>query len=327
MKKYDIDIVGIGDPFLDLVTHVGVLPKSNTNCKMKSHCFQGGGVVATALCAAARLGLKSALIGSVGDDLFGKLSLSDLKYNGVDTAFMKTAQGKKSNFSVCVTEEDIGGKEFIVFTGNADEVKPNELNEDLIRSAKIVHCGLMNDTAVKACELIHSAGGKVSIDAPYFAEHVYNNYKHYDIFICSEMYYDKMCKDLSLDHSAYEDNLRLIQKEGPYIVIATFGEKGSRGVYGDKYIEVPAFSVNAADTTGAGDVFHGAFDYYYLQGKSVEDCIRYSSAVSAIKCTRPGGRAGIPTAKVVEKFIKTGEIEYDEIDKRIAHYQSEGIEI
>lgn len=327
MKKYEMDIVGIGDPFLDLVTHIDLLPKSNTNCKMQSHCFQGGGVVATALVAASRLGLKTALVGAVGNDLFGKLSLSDLQYNGVDTAWMKVVNGKKSNFSVCVTESAIGGKEFIVYTGNADAVNVDELDEELIKSAKIVHCGLMNDTAIKACELVHSAGGKVSIDAPYYREHVYNNYRHYDIFISSEMYYEQMCKELSLDPNAYEKNFRLIQKQGPNIVIATFGEKGCKGVCGEKYFDVPAFSVKAVDTTGAGDVFHGAFDYFYLQGMSVEDCVKYSSAVSAIKCTRPGGRAGIPTIDVVEKFIKTGVIDYSEIDVRVAHYQEDGIQI
>ena len=326
MRKYDIDLVGIGDPFLDLVTHIDALPKSNTNCKMKSHCFQGGGVVATALVAASRLGLKTALIGSVGDDLFGKLSASDLKYNGVDVSYMKIAKGKKSNFSVCLTEESINGKEFVVFHGNADEVKPSELNEDLIRSAKLVHCGLMNDTAIKACAIIHAAGGKVSIDAPYFAEHVYNNYRCYDIFICSEMYYDKMCAALSLCHDDYENNLRSIQKQGPDIVIATFGEHGSKGVYGDKYFEQFAFNVEVCDTTGAGDVFHGAFDYYFLQGLSVEDCVKYSSAVSAIKCTRPGGRAGIPTAAIVERFINEGVIVYGDIDERVKHYEN-GIEL
>ena len=324
MGKYDL--IGIGDPFLDLVVHIDALPKSNTNCKMKSHCFQGGGPVPTAVVAASRLGLKTALVGSVGDDLFGKLSLSDLEYNKVSTSEMKVAKGKKSNFCVCVTEEAVGGKEFVVYTGNADEVTTGELDRDLIKSAKMLHCGLMTKAAVDACDIIHSVGGKVSIDAPYFAEHVYNNYRCYDIFICSEMYYDKMCATLSLDHGDYEGNLRSIQSKGPDIVIATFGEHGSKGVYGDKYFEMPAFRVDVCDTTGAGDVFHGAFDYYYLQGMSVEDCARYASAVSAIKCTCPGGRAGIPTANVVEKFIKEGVIEYGDIVERIKHYEN-GIEL
>ena len=184
----------------------------------------------------------------------------------------------------------------------------------------------MTDAAVKACEIIHSAGGLVSIDAPYYKEHVYKNYKHYDIFISSEMYYDKMCDELNLDHDRFEKNLRLIQSQGPDIVIATFGEKGCRGVYGDKYFEMSAFSVDVCDTTGAGDVFHGAFDYYYLQGKSVEECARYSSAVSAIKCTCPGGRVGTPTKEVVEKFLKTGVIDYGDITERVRHYEN-GIEL
>jgi len=324
MEKFDL--IGIGDPFLDLVAHIDKLPPSNTNCKMKSHCFQGGGPVPTALVAATRLGLKTALIGSVGDDLFGRLSLSDLNYNRVDTSHMKVAKGKKSNFCICMTEEAVNGKEFVVFTGNADEVTPSELDVDFIKSAKMLHCGLMNDTAVKACELIHFAGGKVSIDAPYFAEHVYKNYKHFDIFICSEMYYDKMCLALSLEHNDYENNLRSVQKQGPDIVIATFGEKGCKGVYGNKYFEKPAFKVQVCDTTGAGDVFHGAFDYYFLNGFSVEDCALYASAVSAIKCTCPGGRAGIPTAATVDKFVNEGIIEYGDIIERVKHYEN-GIEL
>ena len=141
------------------------------------------------------------------------------------------------------------------------------------------------------------------------------------------MYYDKMCEQITLDATDYEKNLRIIQKQGPDIVIATFGEKGCKGVYGDNYFDVPAFSVKTVDSTGAGDVFHGAFDYFYLQGMSVEECVKYSSAVSAIKCTRAGGRAGIPTVDVVKRFVDTGEIDYTEIDKRVTHYQEEGIEI
>ena len=135
-----------------------------------------------------------------------------------------------------------------------------------------------------------------------------------------------MCAALSLAHDDYENNLRSIQKQGPDIVIATFGEHGSKGVYGDKYFEQPAFNVDVCDTTGAGDVFHGAFDYYYLKGKSVEDCALYASAVSAIKCTCPGGRSGIATAATVEKFIKTGVIEYGDITERVKHYEN-GIQL
>lgn len=98
MNNKKIDLLGWGDPFLDLVVDIDRLPESNTNCPMHERCFQGGGNVATALVAAARLGMKTSLIGSVGDDLFGKLSLADLEYNKVDTSRMVVHKDKKKQF-------------------------------------------------------------------------------------------------------------------------------------------------------------------------------------------------------------------------------------
>ena len=321
MNNKRIDLLGWGDPFLDLVVDIDRLPESNTNCPMHERCFQGGGNVATALVAAARLGMKTSLIGSVGDDLFGKLSLADLEYNKVDTSRMVVHKDKKSNFSVCLSERAVHGKEFIVGHGNFEDLDGRFADEEYIKSARMLHTGYITPAAVKACEYMHEAGGKVSIDAPYYKPFVYENYRHFDIFIGSEMYYDAMCGANGYDAAEYEKNMNTIRAEGCEIVIFTFGEKGCRGVYEDKYFELPAIAVKAVDTTGAGDVFHGAFDYAYLQGWDAERCARFATGVSAIKCTRPGGRSGIPTLGVLEKFLETGEIDYSEIDTRVAHYQ------
>ena len=108
--KAEFDLIGFGDPFFDLVVHLPKLPETNKSCQMKEYCFQGGGNVPTACVAAARLGAKVSLIGCVGDDLFGKLGLNDLQYNGVDISKMKVKKGRKSNFSICITETEIQGK-------------------------------------------------------------------------------------------------------------------------------------------------------------------------------------------------------------------------
>lgn len=321
MNEKKIDIIGFGDPFLDLVVEIGKLPESNTNCPMHEHCFQGGGNVATAMVAASRLGLSASLIGSVGDDLFGRMSLSDLEYNGVDVAHMAVNKDKKSNFSICVTECDIKGKEFFVEHGDFEQITPEELDEAYIKSAKMLHTGLITPAVIKACDWMHEAGGKVSIDAPYYKPFVYENYRYFDIFIGSEMYYEAMCEDNGYDPKEYEKNMNSIRKEGCEIVIFTFGGDGSRGVSSEGYFELPSIPVNVADTTGAGDVFHGAFDYAYLQGMSVTECAKLATSTSAIKCTRPGGRSGIPTWDVLKKFMETGEIDYTEIDERVAHYK------
>ena len=93
------------------------------------------------------------------------------------------------------------------------------------------------------------------------------------------------------------------------------------GVYGDKFFKIPAFKVDVVDTTGAGDVFHGAFIYGLLQGWDIEYTAKFSSAVSAIKCTRLGGRAGIPNLATVERFLEDGTIDYADIDNRVDFYR------
>ena len=81
-------------------------------------------------------------------------------------------------------------------------------------------------------------------------------------------------------------------------------------------------NITVVDTTGAGDVFHGAFIFGLLKGWDAEKSAKFSSAVSAIKCTRLGGRAALPDYKTVQNFIKTGKIDYTEIDKRVEYYHN-----
>ena len=93
------------------------------------------------------------------------------------------------------------------------------------------------------------------------------------------------------------------------------------GVYGDHTFSLPAMDIPVVDTTGAGDVFHGAFDAAYLNGMDVVSAAKYATGVSSIKCTQMGGRAGIPDVKTLEKFLKTGIIDYEKIMRRVEHYK------
>lgn len=316
-----IDFIGFGDPFLDLVVTLKKLPETNTSTQITDYVFQGGGNVPTATVAAARLGINTALVGCVGDDLFGKIGIADLEYNHIDISHMSIQKNRKSNFCICVTESEINGKEFISKPGDFDEIKIEELEEDFFKSARLLHVALITPAVAKACDIIHENGGKTSIDANYYRDYAYNYYDKIDIFIGSELYYTSFCKDKNLDESNYEDNMRLLMSYGPEIVIFTFGKDGCKGVYENRYFEIQSFNVDAIDTTSAGDVFHGAFDTFYLMGYDVEECAKMATGVSAIKCTRPGGRSGIPTLEVLKKYLETGEIDYTEIDERVAHYK------
>lgn len=84
---------------------------------------------------------------------------------------------------------------------------------------------------------------------------------------------------------------------------------------------MPSFAVDVQDTVGAGDVFHGAYTVGLLRGLSSKEAARLATGVSCIKCTRIGGRAGIPDWNTVQRFLRTGEIDYTEIDQRVEFYR------
>ena len=323
-KKYDI--IGLATPGQDLVVELEKMPQT-VSSRMYDCCFQGGGWVATALCAAGNLGMRASFCGVIGDDIFGKMITEDFRFNHVDTSHLIVEKGKRSNFCLCITERADKAKTFISRPSECREVEPEDIDEDYIRSARMLHVGFVNAEIRKAAEIIRSAGGKVSVDAAYYKPYVYENYDIFDIFIGSEYYFNGVAKSLGIDlaHPLSDETMfevmRSIQKQGPDIVIFTFGADGSKGIYGENTFSVPAMDVPVVDTTGAGDVFHGAFDAAYLRGMDVVSAAKYATGVSSIKCTQMGGRAGIPDAEMLETFFTSGVIDYEKLNRRAEHYR------
>lgn len=324
MKKYDI--IGIGNPGQDMVVELEKMPYEEVSSKMYDCSFQGGGWVATALCAAGNLGAKTSLVGIIGDDIFGEMIVEDFKFNNVNTDHLIVAEGKRSNFCICITERSTKSKHIIGRSGELREVEIEDIDVELIKSAKMIHVGFVNEAIRKAADIVHEYGGKVSVDAAYYKPYVYENYDIFDIFIGSEYYFQGVCNELgkgswqSMTDEEIFDVMRFIQGKGVEIVIFTFGADGCKGIYGECQFSQPAMDVPVVDTTGAGDVFHGAFDTAYLKGMSVEEAAKFATGVSAIKCTQLGGRAGIPDIEVLNTFLKTGKIDEEKINKRVDKY-------
>jgi sugar/nucleoside kinase (ribokinase family) len=197
------------------------------------------------------------------------------------------------------------------------QLNEKELDKDYIASAKYIHLQQMGKAEVQAAIWAKEIGITVVDDAGGFNLETDAHTNLIDVLIGSEHYYNGLFQDTN-----YETNCKAVQQRGPKIVVFTLGAKGCVGIEGDKYFTVPAFrNISVVDTTGAGDVFHGAFIFGLLQGWDIEKTALFSSAVSAIKCTRLGGRAAIPDYNTVQKFLKTGNIDYTEIDKRVEFYR------
>ena len=319
----EIKVVGIGDLCLDFTAATDKIPATDMAAALLHTTSQGGGKVPTALVALSRLGVPCALMCTVGDDAAGRFCKQELQDCGVCTDYM-TVLDEKTNLTICLAEQSTGGRSFI---GKYDmpTVKPEQLDRRLIENAQYLHLWSASDAAKSAARWIHAAGGRTVYDADRYNAATEQMLPMIDVFICSEFFFEGMFGAERSDE-ALEKGLRELCGRGCEIAVVTLGAKGCAGVSKDGFFRLPAFTgIHVADSTGAGDTFHGAFIYGLLQGWSAEKTARFSSAVSAIKCTVPGGRAGIPDLETVMHFLETGEINTALSEKWQAYYAAHSL--
>lgn len=200
---------------------------------------------------------------------------------------------------------------------------PEEIRRQaaFIQSASYVFLADSKPYSIEAAKVAHEGNGKVVYDADrYYEQGMPEMLAQCDYLIASEFVY----RHLFGQSMEWENNLRQMRamcRPGA-VVVVTLGGKGLVGLDEMGFFQLPAYQVEVVDTTGAGDVFHGAFLAGMIQGMDVRQACRYASAAAAIKCTRIGGRAGIPSERVCKDFMETGKIDYTEIDRRVAYYRN-----
>jgi ribokinase len=262
--------------------------------------IQGGGPVATALVTARALGCRARIAAKIADDDFGRFILQGLGEAGVDTDFVITSAGSLSPFSfIAISEED--AKRTIFYThGDVARLSAREL--DLVAllegAGALLVDGHHPDAQIAAAEQCRERGIPVIVDAGSLREGMGELVALSDFLIASERFVTEVAP-----RGEVEDSLLELQEMGPRAVIITLGESGSVGLYGDKLVRQPAHEVDAVDTTGAGDVYHGAFTAAFLLGYSFERSMELASASAALACKNLGGRAGIPDLPDVLSFL------------------------
>ncbi len=314
-----MDVVGIDNPIMDCLLSLNKIPASNSYERLDGYSWQGGGKVSTAFIALGRLGIETGIIGVVGNDPFGKFCIKDFQRHHVDTSRLIIEDGASTTLSFVLIEKERKARSFMIKQGVKRQLTIDDLDEGYIKSAKFLHLAYLSTVTVEAARIAREGKLKVVIDADHYDDEVAKNLNLIDILIGSEFFY----KGAFGEDTNYRENLKRIQEKGPKLVVITLGEKGCVVLDGDEYFEMPTFNeLEAVDTCGAGDVFHGAFIFGMLKGWDSEKTARFSSAVSSIKCTKPGGRAGIPDYAMVEKFLTDGTIDYASLDERKKLYES-----
>lgn len=314
-----LDIIGIGKPIKDLLVAVDSMPKGDGATMARAVSSQGGGNCASAIIAAARLGMKCGIYSNIGDDAKGQFCRDDFLRHGVDVSHLRLEAQKTTSFCLCIAETSSQTRRFIGQSGTASELSPDSIDYDYIKSSRLVHFDGYGATAQAVAKFARSNGIITSIDAGGYSPGYVDMEPLIDLFIASEFYMAGR-----FPGETPENAVKKMAKAGCKVAVITLGASGLVGCVGDDIFSLPAFKgLEIVDTTGAGDVFHGAFASAYLMGMEPVLCAKFASAVSYIKCTRIGGRSGIPTRNMVEHFLKYGElIGTEELDARQEFYKN-----
>ncbi|MCJ7594611.1 MAG: PfkB family carbohydrate kinase [Desulfobacterales bacterium] len=297
----NIQVIGLGQACLDNLGKVPLFPQEDEKVELLDIRRQCGGPASTALVTLGRLGVRTSFLGSVSDDPFGIEIIEGLEKEGVDHRFLKITPGYSSQSAFIVISEASGNRTVFWHRGNVPHLKAEDVDLSPFGSAQVLHLdGLMLEASIKAARQAKDLGLKVVLDGGTMREESLELVSLVDILIASE----RFAEPLVGPGAPPEDGLRSLYGLGPKQVVVTLGAKGSIGWDGSEIFVQKAFPIRAVDTTGAGDVYHGAYIYGVLQGWGMGECMRFASATSALKCRAVGAREGIPNLEEIKAFME-----------------------
>jgi sulfofructose kinase len=297
----NIQVIGLGQACLDCLARLPAYPEEDRKVEMIDIQFQCGGPASTALVTLARLDVDTAFFGSVSDDPHGSEIRKGLINEKVETTYLKITPGYTSQFAFIGITEKTGNRTIFWHRGTVPPLRPADVNLMPFSGARILHLDdIMIEASMEAVRQARHKGLKVVMDAGTMREGTRELASLVDVLIASE----KFTEPFAGPNATPEAALDALKKLGPKDVVITLGPKGSIGWNGEAIHFQKAFAIDAKDTTGAGDVYHGAYIYGLLQGWAMPECMRFASAVSAIKCKDIGARKGIPRLDEVKRFIR-----------------------
>jgi sugar/nucleoside kinase (ribokinase family) len=344
----DFDVVGLGLACVDDLLLLSNIPAAEGRAAIRRRDRQGGGMAATAMVAAARLGGAAGFVGKVGDDPAGAFILEDFRRYGVDVSRVVVERGATSHVTIVLVDAGSGARSFLGQRGSLRPLQPEEVDRDYVTSGRILHVSDADPAALQAARWARDAGREVSFDGTHFYPATLELLPLLDYLIVSRFFATELVAfregrgltraarmfadppalagaapgaraapapvdppggaEPDLRGAALLDAAVTMQRLGPPVVVVTEGEHGCWCASPQGTFHLPAFPAPAVvDTTGAGDVFHGAFLYARARGQEVREALRLAAATAALKCGALGGRVGIPTLAEALAFAAAGD--------------------
>ncbi len=303
MRSTKVDVVGLGLNATDTVIIVRELPALGGKERVVSLSRHAGGQVATALVACQRLGLRARYIGKVGDDDAGKFQLSSLRREGLDLRHTRVARHTPTQFGYILVDQRTGERTVFWDRDRSLTISPKELDEQAIVTARALHVdGCDVEASLQAARWARRARIPVVADLDTVYKKVEKLFPYIDYLLASANFLPAVTGEA--------DPFRVLEYMAREYKIAvpgmTLGRDGALVYAGGRFIYSPGFVVETVDTTGAGDVFHGAFIYGLLAEWNLERTLDFSNALAGLNCTALGARGGIKSRAEGEKLMASG---------------------
>ncbi|MEW5796016.1 MAG: PfkB family carbohydrate kinase [Candidatus Zixiibacteriota bacterium] len=292
-----IDCLGLGIMPLDFLFEIPDYPPPGGKRDASALTIQGGGPVPNALVGLQRLGHTTALITAVADDVPGWLGVDEITREGVDNRFVVWKQGS-SLMAGGFVEKGTGRRTIVLH--RTLRVTPRDVVTSRLPVPRLIH---LDGRDLEACIKLARWG------------------RQKDVPICFDI--GSMRNDVSpilplVDHLVVADSFALpftrastarqaierLRKRCSGTIVVTEGTRGSIGCEDGVVVTQPAYRVRNVDTTGAGDAYHTGYLYGLLHGYDLAARMHIGAVIAALKCTRPGARAGAPTWREIQAFLR-----------------------
>jgi sugar/nucleoside kinase (ribokinase family) len=295
------DVVGVGANSVDYVYRLPAPPEiQGPHAKMRidSHVVSCGGQMTTALATVASLGLRGKYVGVVGHDHAGEIVRRELVRRGLDVSHVLTR--KAPNAFAVILVDNVSGERIVLW--ERDErlaLRPEEIPGDVIASARVVH---VDDTDQPAAITAALAGRAAGIHVTSDIDRLTDRTEELIAAVTIPMFAEHVPPALTGERDL-ERALRRLRRTHDGLLCVTMGPHGSMLLDGDRLYREPANRVEAVDTTGAGDVFRGAFIVALLRGDAPDEMLRFANAAAAVSVTRRGAMASVPSRADVDLLM------------------------
>lgn len=304
-----IDILTFGDLCVDLIlSGSDVVPEFDQKEKLiDEYSLEMGGSCCIFACQTAKLGLKTAVVGNVGQDVFGDLVYNTLADTGVSTKYINKDPKLTTGITVALNKGN--DRAMLTYNGTIDSIVRGHITDELLKQVRHFHLGsyfLMKKIQPHYPEILDELkkyGATISLDTNWDPEEKWDS-GIWDILPKVDIFLPNLNEAMAISREDDEERAINRLKGVVDILVIKMGKDGGIAYQGDAMYKAEALTVDVMDTIGAGDSFDGGFIYGFLNKKSIEESLRIACICGSLSTTKAGGIGGQPTLDKVKQFLE-----------------------